>query len=107
MRGTAPGRRRNCGWCAPTHSRASDRPETLRSVLRERSCGSAGEAREGIERAAADLSVAGAFIVAKPMPRFFVQRGQQIEGDVGRLVIARIRARGVAAQRPECGLPRK
>src|SRR5580704_7001494 len=57
---------------------------------------------EGSERPAADFGMAQ-FAVAR---RIF-ESGQQIEGDVGRLIVGRIRPRHISTQRTDGGLARE
>src|SRR5579864_9452426 len=52
-------------------------------------------------RAPANFGVAGLFIVTQPMAQGFVERWQQVERDVGGLVIGGVGAGDIVAQRPE------
>ena len=56
-----------------------------------------------VERPPADLGVPRLFVVTEAAARLFVERRQEVESDVGGLVIPRIRARDVLAQRTERG----
>ena len=58
-------------------------------------------------RPAAHFCMAGGFIAPQPLPRRFIERRQQIERDIGRLIVPRIRARYVMTERPERSLARK
>src|SRR6266852_4595947 len=59
------------------------------------------------DSAAAYFGVPGALVMAKLLPRGVVERGQQVEGDVGRLVIGRVGGRDVMAQRADGRLSRE
>src|SRR5215831_15366789 len=51
-----------------------------------------------LQRAAADECVPGLFVATKLMPRRFIELREQVEGDVGGLVIVRIGAGDVVAE---------
>ena len=57
--------------------------------------------------AAADFGVAGSLVVAQLETGGFVELWQQVEGDVGGLIVARIGAGDVVAERTEGGLARE
>src|SRR5579885_2447485 len=57
--------------------------------------------------AAADLRVAGSFVATQGARGFRIERRQQIEGNVRRLVMVGIRRRDVVTQRPERRFARK
>src|SRR5438874_11417751 len=59
------------------------------------------------QRAAAYFGVPRLLIAAEVVAGCFVKRRQQIEGDIGRLVIGAIGARDVVAERAERGLARE
>ena len=75
---------------------ASDSSDMHRQVFFERR-----------QRPPADLGMARAFVVPQPPARFLVERRQQVEADVGRLVVRRIGAGDVVAQRTERRLARQ
>src|SRR5271157_1157382 len=60
---------------------------------------------ERFQGAAAHFSVARVLVAAQFVARGFVELRQQIEGDVGRLVVLGVGARDVMAQRAQGGLP--
>ena len=60
-----------------------------------------------LEGAAADVGVARVFVAAQALAVGFVERGQQVEGDVGGLIVGRVGAGDVVAERAERGLARQ
>src|SRR5690242_20181462 len=56
--------------------------------------------------AAADLRMARLLVAAQPMARLVVELRQQVEGNVGRLIVGRVRSGNVMAKRPKSSVPR-
>src|SRR5438128_2021289 len=73
------------------------------SICAESSDMRAPEFFQRLERAAADFGVARLLVAAEALARGLVERGQQVEGDVGGLIIRGIGAGDVLAKRSQSG----